>query len=315
LHLTETVEIIQPFVHRRDSSTPLRYAQNDGFAGASGWRPARFPPKGTHLRLKGALVGKAVLVYNQPGRTPVAGEILRPGTGTGTRAGTHPASWYLCYVKADGREEDVDIRVYDHEGKLRDLAYLRSRYGDFLIQEAAAGAGPAFKISALKEQVEAAAALVVKVTDKEGNPLDSIRVAWYWPDADSDPNAGPLGGVPPEMRPNRAVSGPTKENGDVGFGMGGGAYYWPSQGETGPHAAWIHGPDTRSDLILGLGMVAATNHNHFDIEYTRVEEDEPPPEQPPASPPETPEIPVEEIEAQLAKIEEALQAIRSLFTT
>lgn len=209
----------------------------------------------------------------------------------------------------------MDIQVYDHEGRQRDLAYLRSRYGDFLIQEAAAGEGPAFKISALRERVNAAAALVVKVFDQEGTPLDAVRVAWYWPDADPDPNAGPLGGVPPEVRPNRAVSGPTNVNGDVGFGMGGGAYYWPNQGQTGPHAAWIYGTDTCSDLIHGLGMVAATNHNHFDVEYTRVEQEEPPTE-PPTEPPSGPrEIPVEEIEAQLARIEEALQAIRGLFTT
>lgn len=269
--------------------------------------------------LKSTLAGKAVLVYNEPRGAPVAGEMLRPGKDTGARAGTHPVSKHAIYVKLSGREEDVEIRVYDHDGRQRDLAYLRSRYGDFLIQEAAAGAGPAFKISALREQLEAAAALVVNVFDQEGNPLDSVRVAWYWPDADPDPNAGPLGGVPPEMRPNRAISGPTKENGEIGFGMGGGAYYWPSQGQTGPHATWIHGTETRSDLIHGLGMVAATNHNHFDVEYTRVDEEEPPPEQPPGqppeSPPEPPEIPVEEIEAQLAKIEEALQAIRGLFTS
>jgi hypothetical protein len=218
---------------------------------------------------------------------------------------------FLSYVKLVRRVRDVDIQVYDYEGRQRDLAYLRSRYGDFLIQEAAAGEGPAFKISALHEKVNAAAALVVNVYDEEGNPLDSVRVAWYWPDADNDPNAGPLDGVPPEMRPNRAVSGPTNARGEVGFGMGGGAYYWPNQGQIGPHATWVYGTDTRSDLVLGLGMVAATNHNHFDVDYVRLEGDEPPPE-PPSQPRE---VPVAEIEAELVKIEGSLQAIRDLLTT
>jgi hypothetical protein len=198
----------------------------------------------------------------------------------------------------------VDIRVFDHKGNQRDLAYLRSRYGDFLIQEAAAGQGPAYKIAALRERVSASSTLVVKVCDEAGNPLESVRVAWYWPDADPDPNAGPLGSVPPEVRANRAISGPTNVNGDVGFGMGGGAYYWPDRGERGPHATWVHGSSTRSDLVLGLGMIAATNHNHFDVEYTRVG-GEAPPEEPPAEPPE---IPVD-------KIEEALQVIRELLAT
>jgi hypothetical protein len=87
-----------------------------------------------------------------------------------------------------------------------------------------------------------------------------------------------LGGVLPQMNANRAISGSTNENGDVGFGMGGGAYYWPAQGQIGPHATWIHGSQTRSELILGLGMVAQTNHDHFDVEFTRYDEDPNPPE-------------------------------------
>jgi hypothetical protein len=247
-----------------------------------------------------ALAGKAVLLYNGPGRALLAGEISAPG-------GTASVSRCLSYGKLKGRGKDVDIQVYDQEGRQRDLAYLRSKYGDFMIQEAAAGEGPAFKISALRERVSAPATLVVQVIDGEGNPLNGVRVAWYWPDADNDPNAGPRGGVPPEMRSNRAFSGPTNANGEVGFGMGGGAYYWPNRGETGPHAVWIHGTNTRSDLIHGLGMVAATNHNHFDVEYTRLDEDEPPPE--------PPESPLEEIEAELAKIEKAVQAIRDRLAT
>jgi hypothetical protein len=172
---------------------------------------------------------------------------------------------------------EMEIKVYDWEGNERDLAYLRGKYGDFIIQDAAEGEGLAFKISALREKVETAATLVVTVADDEGNPLEGVRVAWYWPDADVDPNAGPKGGVPQQMRPERAISGTTNMNGDVGFGMGGGAYFWPDQGEIGPHATWIHGPETRSDLIYGLGMIAATNHNHFDVEYrqTLLEEEEP----------------------------------------
>ena len=122
----------------------------------------------------------------------------------------------------------------------------------------------------------------------------------------------------PQMRPNRCVSGVTSASGDTGFGMGGGAYYWPDQGQTGPHAAWIHGADTRSDLVLGLGMLAATNHDHFDVEYARFPED-------PngdgdgddddddgngdgdGDDDEAPPCPTEEIEAELAKIEAAMR--------
>jgi hypothetical protein len=170
-----------------------------------------------------------------------------------------------------------EIAVYDADGRPWTMEGLKSVYGNFIIQAAAAGPGPVWKISALREKKNTYAAMVVRAADDAGNLLDNVKVAWYWPDADQDPNAGPMGGVLPQMNADRAVSGPTNVNGDVGFGMGGGAYYWPSQGQIGPHAVWIYGSATRSELILGLGMVAATNHDHFDVEFTRYDEDPTPP--------------------------------------
>jgi hypothetical protein len=198
------------------------------------------------------------------------------------------------------------IRVYDWQGNLRTMDYLKAKYGDFVIQPAATGSGPAYEIVALREKANTAATLVIRVSDEHGAPVDMCKVAWYWPDAPEDPDAGPLGGVLPAMRPDRAVDGLTNLNGDVGFGMGGGAFYWPSQGEIGPHAAWVYGSDTRSDIILGLGMVGGTNHDHFDVEFALMEEHLPP------EPPEPPECPTEEIEAELLKIEAAIAAIRDL---
>lgn len=199
------------------------------------------------------------------------------------------------------------IKVYDWQGNLRDMTYLRSKYGNFRFQAAAAGDGPAYKISILREKINAAATLVVRVTGENGQPLDAVRVAWYWPDAPHDPGAGPLGGVLPEMTPNRCVTGLTNVSGDAGFGMGQGAYYWPGQGQIGPHAAWIHGASTRSDVILGLGMAAATNHDHFDVEFTRLSGDEPPEPPGPGD-----ECPTEEILTELQKIDQAMANIRRL---
>jgi hypothetical protein len=195
------------------------------------------------------------------------------------------------------------IRVYDWEGKERDLAYLKARYGEFIIRPAAAGDGPAYKIVVLREKVNTAATLVVQVVDGAGRPLEGVRVAWYWPDAPPDPHAGPQGGGLPQMAPNRAVNGLTNLSGDVGFGLGHGAFYWPNQGQIGPHATWAYGTTTRSDLILGLGMLAATNHDHFDVQFARVDEEQPP---------EPTVCPGDEIRAELVRIEQAVQAIRNL---
>lgn len=197
----------------------------------------------------------------------------------------------------------MDIRVYDWQGNERNMDYLRARYGDFIIHPAPPGEGPVFKISALREKIYTAATLVVRVTNKDGAPIEGLQVAWYWPDAPVDPYAGPQGGLPPQMRPQRAVTGFTNINGDTGFGMGRGAYFFPSQGQIGPHATWIYGQATRSDVILGLGMLGQTNHDHYDVEFVSVtHEGTPPP----------PDFPREEILAELARVEEAIRVIRTM---
>jgi hypothetical protein len=199
----------------------------------------------------------------------------------------------------------MEIKVFDWQGNQRDLAYLQGKYGTFVIKPAVEGDGTIYKISTLREKVDTAATLVVRVISSDGPTLDGIKVAWYWPDAPEDLDAGPKGGVLPQMSPNRCVSGWTNAAGDVGFGMGQGAYYFPQQGQIGPHAAWIHGGTTRSDLILGLGMLGGTNHDHFDVEFTRFEED-------PGPPPGPGPCPKDEILAEVAKIESSLEAIRRL---
>ncbi|HSJ53687.1 MAG TPA: hypothetical protein VLC52_08035, partial [Anaerolineae bacterium] len=75
-------------------------------------------------------------------------------------------------------------------------------------------------------------------------------------------------------------------------------------GQIGPHATWIYGKGTRSDVLFGLGMVGQTNHDHFDVEFVRVSDEAP------AVPP--PDCPTEAILAELSRIEEAMQAIRQL---
>ncbi len=206
----------------------------------------------------------------------------------------------------------MDIKVFDWQGDQRDLAYLHGKYGNFIIKPAAEGDGTVYKISTLREKVNTAATLVAKVVDSEGSSLEGIQVAWYWPDAPEDPNAGPKGGVLPQMRPNRCVSGWTNAVGDAGFGMGPGAYYFPQQGQIGPHAAWIHGATTRADVILGLGMLGGTNHDHFDVEFTRFEEDPGPPPGPGPCPKDEILAQVAKIETQVADIESSLEAIREL---
>jgi len=197
------------------------------------------------------------------------------------------------------------ISVYDWQGNLQTLDWLKAKYGNLLLKEA--GEGLAYRITTLRETVDTAATLVVRVVDAAGVPIENQLVAFYWPDAPEDSNAGPQDGVLPQMAPNRAVNGPTNANGDVGFGMGRGAYYWPQNDQIGPHATWVYGTGHRSDVILGLGMIGETNHDHYNVEFTLSDSGTPPP---PVEPPT--ELPKEEILAQLKKIEKAVKALRKL---
>jgi len=122
-------------------------------------------------------------------------------------------------------------------------------------------------------------ALIVKVLDASGRPVDMLKVAWYWPDADLDPNAAPTNGLPADVKPGRAVTGWTNLNGDTGFGMGRGAYYFPKEGQVGPHATWVYGANT--DVVYHLGMLGQTNHDHFDVVLQQFVDDVLPPEEPP----------------------------------
>jgi hypothetical protein len=179
------------------------------------------------------------------------------------------------------------MKIVDCTGTERDWTWLAANYGMPVIHGAAAG--PGWRLVELREvkdhpgrEIRATNTLIVAALQADGRPAPDLRVAWYWPDAPEDPDAAPTNGLPPQIRPGRAVSGTTNLNGHVGFGMGGGAYYWPDQGQIGPHAVWIHGAN--SDVILGLGMIAATAHNHIDPVYQYTAGDSepviPPPEEP-----------------------------------
>lgn len=114
--------------------------------------------------------------------------------------------------------------------------------------------------------IEATSALMAVLWDSDGNPVGGIEVAFYWEDATYDPQAGPKYGViEPQMFPDRCVHGPTEGDGDVGFGMGGGA--WVEPGEMGPHGLWAYGDGTNSAVAFGFGMKFGTPHDHMNAVF------------------------------------------------
>ncbi|MGD9406082.1 MAG: hypothetical protein PVH95_13130 [Anaerolineae bacterium] len=166
----------------------------------------------------------------------------------------------------------TEIAVYDLLGRTRPIEWAFDKYGPFVIYPAAQGDSPlAWKLTALREKNDAA---FVASAIGEGGPQPAVRVAFYWPDAPVRDDAGPLGAPFEGITPKRAACGYTDVTGHVGFGMGPGATYNAELGERGPHAAWIAGARTRSDVILGMGMIP-DDHLHLNAEWTLVDDDEP----------------------------------------
>lgn len=165
--------------------------------------------------------------------------------------------------------------VYDCDGQLAPTAWLTATFGAVTWQNGDGGAA----LTALRAAcdpgesrsesgVDAPAVLVAHVDGADGDPgesrsdsgagrpLEGVTVVLSWPDA-------PM--LPAEMRTcgiDRGIYGPTNQAGDIGFGLGRGAYYSPPDG--GPHSLFIPG----GDCVRGLGMLAATNHHHLDTGWT-----------------------------------------------
>lgn len=208
----------------------------------------------------------------------------------------------------------MEIKVFDKDGNEKDMDWLHDRFGDFVIQPAASGEGPVYKITTLREKVSSGMAHTTRVVGEDDKGLEGIEVVFYWSGAPADPDAGPQGGViGDKMKPNVGAHGPTNANGDVGPGMGDGARYRPDQGQIGPHAVWVRGRNTRSDLIYGIGWLPAPGRPRIDVEYTKFAEDlTEEPEGGGQTGGQTGERPTDAIKAKLDILESTVQELRTL---
>jgi hypothetical protein len=159
----------------------------------------------------------------------------------------------LLAPESEPEPECPAVRVFDRYGDEQDWSWLVETFGAVGIN---AGNGSACVIE-LRDEV-GPATITVTVVDTAHQPLGGIDVVWYWP------------GVPWELPPEMQVCydygfvGQTKtdgpDKGTVGFGMGGGSYYFPPDG--GPHTIWVGVGG--SDCLYGIGMLGGTNHRHLN---------------------------------------------------
>jgi hypothetical protein len=166
------------------------------------------------------------------------------------------------------------MKIYDKTGAERDWAWLQATFGlGVSLSERPRLAEPGYSLVELRAK-EGPCTLVARVLDAAGSPAAGIDVARWW----NDPAL-------PDLPPNLAywhphgVHGLTNQNGDIGFGMGGGDGYDPAWPPEGLPVSEIWAQDN-SDRIHGLGWVWGTNHLHLDVTFQLVQPGEPPPDPP-----------------------------------
>jgi len=160
----------------------------------------------------------------------------------------------------------MSVRVIDLEGKERDFEYAETKYGVAFRRAKVAPGQKGYRLMELWEKT-GHSSLITQVLDENGQPMADVDVAFYWPDAPDPPDP------PTEVYPHdwyrNFKHGLTNVNGDVGPGMGTGAYH--GEGEGGPHAVWVRDPNIPSDICEKLGMLAGTFHDHLDQKFKLTE--------------------------------------------
>jgi hypothetical protein len=172
----------------------------------------------------------------------------------------------------NGGNGDMNIKIYDFDhgpgdAQTVDEAWLMETFGNVQVHDAVAkfGLQPGqwyYKLVYLDARL-GDANIIINVRDEDGSPVEGAVTVFGWPDA-------PAHGLPADWQwTENGVPGPTNSEGDVGPGLGPGAYYSPDKGERGPHFVWIHG--LPSDYVDGLGMLGMTNHAHLNVGYQAVQ--------------------------------------------
>jgi hypothetical protein len=158
--------------------------------------------------------------------------------------------------------------VFDQHGQPKTLAWLYDQFGALTTQSEVPTIDPPWKVIAVHDSGDPAPSNIgITCLNERGLPAVGLSVVFFWPDAPDLPGCGHHG---------RGVVGITNGGGYVGFAIGKGAYYDPRH-NIGPHEAWIYGPN-QSERLVGLGMIAGTDHRHLDVTFQLNPQPDPDPE-------------------------------------
>ena len=147
--------------------------------------------------------------------------------------------------------------VYDLNGLPRDLAWLRSNYGNVYVDDAGL---PRFTLERI-DVTNGPATIVVRVVSKEGYPVVGQPVILTWPGQQCgkdhpDPN---IKEIPTQYLTHTpcGIIQKTNESGVTGFGMSTDWYY---HGQDAPGIIYIGSISTNSQIVHNIGMLGGTVH-------------------------------------------------------
>lgn len=180
------------------------------------------------------------------------------------------------------------LRVYDKNGTLRDLAWLKAKYGNL---DVIPGAGsPVFRLVEIRE-TEGPTMLKVRLLNERGMPHAEQPVALWWDKQDPPPLPDLTESHSKTLPKTRGAWQRTDASGYTGFGLGGGSFI-KDPAEGGPHWLWVISPSTYSDTFARFGWLNFTNHmGPMELTYQIVDGSTPtPPPTPDPTPTPTPGV-------------------------
>lgn len=168
------------------------------------------------------------------------------------------------------------MKIYDLDGNESDWTWLESEFGpEVRVDPRPDLTRPGFEVIALQAGY-GHSTLLAEVRAGNGLPLANVLVARWW----DDPSLGALPIILQTWR-DIGIAGRTKEEGTIGFGMGGGDQYnWnaenPAERSFAVSEIWVEG---NSGRVHGLGWPWGKSQ-HLDTIFQFTETDPGPPPDP-----------------------------------
>lgn len=149
----------------------------------------------------------------------------------------------------------IDFDVFDKDRNRRDFQWLQDK---FKVEFKDADPGKKFKLVRVDE-IEGPTVFIVQVRNEQGEAHRNQPVAFSWKEVNELSNAVDLT-QDPNLKSRwhtHALIQNTNNNGDTGFGFGGGSVI---KADGGSHTLWVLSQSLKSDALAKVGWLGGTDH-------------------------------------------------------